>query len=86
MVEREAERVEEGWRWLIKEQVDVFETALIRDVGIILSETRSNKGLSMFSVASRWELEYDCTCAAYTVEPVFQINVHSHTLLFDRID
>ena len=44
VVEREAERegrVEEG-RWEIKEQVDVFETALIiRDVGSILSGTNS---------------------------------------------
>ena len=37
VVEREAEKVE-GWRWLIKEQVDFFETALMRDVGSILSE------------------------------------------------
>ena len=40
----------------------------------------------MFSVPSRWDLEYDCTCAAYTVKLVFQMNVHTHTLLFDRID
>jgi len=44
VVEREAERegmVEEEGRWEIKEQVDVFETALIRDVGSILSDTNS---------------------------------------------
>ena len=40
VVEMEAEMVE-GWRWGIKELVDVFETALIRDVGSILSDTRS---------------------------------------------
>ena len=43
VVEREAARVGngvvEGWRGVIKEQVDVFETALIRDVGSILSES-----------------------------------------------
>ena len=36
----EADMVE-GWRWGIKELVDVFETALIRDVGSILSDTSS---------------------------------------------
>ncbi len=36
VVEREAERVE-GWTCVIKEQVDVFETALIRDVGSIFN-------------------------------------------------
>ena len=40
VVEKEAEMVE-GWRWGIKELVDVFETALIRDVGSILSDTSS---------------------------------------------
>ena len=45
VVEREAERegrVEDG-RWGIKEQVDVFETALMRDVGSMLSDKNSNK-------------------------------------------
>ena len=40
VVEKEAEMVE-GWRWGIKELVDVFETALMRDVGSILSDTSS---------------------------------------------
>ena len=40
VVEKEAEMLE-GWRWGIKELVDVFETALIRDVGSILSDTSS---------------------------------------------